>query len=62
MQAMVDKIEKDQTNSISFEANTKDGVQVTVGKSWSNGWGLFGYGRAKSKKDAEAGVKAEFKW
>lgn len=62
MQAMLDKIQSENENKVTIEANTKDGVQVTAGRTWSNGFGVFGYGRAKSKKDAEAGVKAEFKW
>jgi hypothetical protein len=62
MEAMLNKIAAENENKVTIEANTKEGVQITAGRTWSNGFGFFGYGRAKSKKDAEAGVKAEFKW
>lgn len=62
VQAMVDKIAAEAENKVTIEANTKDGVQIEAGRTWSNGFGLFAFGRAKSKKDATAGVKAEFKW
>lgn len=57
---MVDKIAKE--NKLAIDANTSDGVTVTAAKTWSNGWGVAGYFRAKSKKDVAAGGKAEFTW
>lgn len=57
---MVDKIASE--NKLAVEANTADGVTVTAAKTWSNGWGVAGYFRAKSKKDIEAGGKAEWTW
>lgn len=57
---MVDKIANE--NKLAVEANTVDGVTVTAAKTWSNGWGVAGYFRAKSKKDVEAGAKAEVTW
>jgi hypothetical protein len=62
MQSMLNKIAAENENKVTIEANTKDGVSVEAGRTWTNGFGLFAFGRAKSKKDAEAGVKAEFKW
>lgn len=60
--AMVDKITKEQSNSVTIEANTKDGVTVGVQKTWAERLTFGAWGRAKSKKDVAAGVKGEFKW
>ncbi len=60
MQKQLEAIQAE--NKITLEANTKDGVSVEAGRTWSNGFGLAGFFRAKSKKDLSAGVKGEFKF
>lgn len=62
IQEMVDRISCEKSNSLTLEANTKDGVTVTAQKTWAERFSFGLWGRAKSKKDVTAGVKGEIKW
>ena len=60
MRKMTERIAAE--NKLSVEANTANGVTVSAGRTWSNGFGIGAFFKARSKKDVAAGVKGEWKW